>query len=488
MRFLLQFRGLHNDLRLSEFLAALSTVRRLPESDVDPKLTPAYSAITGIPADPNPEHGDAGAVLYGEIFYYAELQSVEEAVAVSKLTVLLRAIYLPVAQGCDYPSCVSSVDKPPFEDSLAALRDSVERPSFRCYVEVFGRSISVPDQLKKIHFFSDVLRSFPGHVRMVDPDHELWILEDDFPRRGHGRRGREEGPRQVLLGLKIASGQARVRTHYSLKSRLYIGPTSMDAELAFVLATMACVQPGHIVNDPFCGTAGILIACAARGAITVGSDINILALRGKGGKESIASNFDQYSLPRPVGILRADALNSPIRCRRGGWFDAVVGDPPYGIKEGARAFREDMIDPGMEGNHFQGTERVRFADFLSGVLRYAADVLVPGGRLVYWLPTVTSEYREEDIPTHPRLQLIHNNVQPLTTRMSRRLITMRKLSEAVEEGNVKRIADLAESKRRNGATNYEVSKRVPGHFDLALKLLRQPERAESKLRTRTGVL
>lgn len=486
MRFLLQFRGLHNDLRLAEFYAALSAVRQVPESKLDVKLTPAYSDITGIPADPNPEHGDAGAVLYGEIFYYADLRSVEEAVAVSKLTVLLRAIYLPIAHGSDYPSCVASVNKGPFKDSLISLQDDVRKPSFRCYVEVFGRSIPVADQLTKIHFFSDVLRTFPGRVRMVKPDCELWILEDDFPRRGHGRRGCEERPRQVLLGLKVASGQACVRAQYSLKSRYYIGPTSMDAELAFVMATMARIQPGHIVNDPFCGTAGVLVACAARGAITVASDINILALRGKGGKETIASNFDQYHLPHPIGILRADVLNSPFRHRRGGWFDAIVCDPPYGIKEGTRVFREDTINPGMERNHFQGTERVRFVDFLSGILRYAADMLVPGGRLVYWLPTVTSDYREEDVPTHPALQLIHNNVQPLTTRMSRRLITMSKVSETVEEANMRRIADLAEWKRRKGLENSLENSRVPGHFDLALKLLRQPERAESRLRSRGG--
>lgn len=484
MRFLLQFRGLHNDLRLAEFSAALSAVRQQPETDINSILTPAYTAITGIPTDPNPDYGDAGAVLYGEIFYYADLLSIKEAIAVSKLTVLLRAIYLPVAHGPDYPSCVASIDKPPFENSLAPLRDDLKKPSFRCFVDVFGRSIPVSDQLEKIHVFSHVLRSFPGRVRMVNPDLELWILEDGFPRRGHGRRDRGEGPRQVLLGLKITSGQASVRAHYSLKTRHYIGPTSMDAELAFVMATMARVQPGHIVNDPFCGTAGVLVACAARGAITVGSDINILALYGKGDKETIASNFDQYRLPHPVGILRADVLHSPIRCRRGGWFDAVVCDPPYGIKEGTRVFREDTIDPRLEGNHFQGTERVRFVDFLSGVLSYAADVLVPGGRLVYWLPTATSDYREEDVPTHPALQLIHNNVQPLTTRMSRRLITMSRLSEAVEEAN-SRIADSAQLKRKNGFDNFEM-KRMPGHFDLALKLMRQPERAESRLRSRTG--
>lgn len=480
MRFLIQFRGLHNDLRIPEFLACLSAVRQAPESSFNINLHPAYSNLTGLHAPPLPTRGHAGAVLYGEIFFYADLKSVEEARAVADRAVLLRSIYIPVAHGRDYPSCIASIDKPPFIDALAPLRDPARKPSFRCYVDAFGKSISIEDQLHKIHKFSDVLRPFPGRVKMRDPDEELWILEDDFPRLGHGRRVDHEPPRQVFLGLRIASGQACVRSQFSLKKRGYIGPTSMDAELSFVMANMARISPGHLVIDPFCGTAGVLVACAARGAHVVGSDINILALRGQA-NNGIRSNFEQYGLPRPLALLRADAINSPIRPVRAGWFDAVVCDPPYGLKEGARVFREDAVDPTLKGNHFQGTERIRFDDFLHGVLRYAADVLVVGGRLVYWLPT-TPDYTPEDVPQHPALQLVHNAEQPLTTRMSRRLITMTRLSESETLANEQRLADeQAVARKKNGED------RLPAHFDLARKLMRQPERAEDRLRPREVV-
>lgn len=483
MRFLLQFRGLHNDLRLAEFYAALSAVRNVPETHLQASLSPAYSYITGRDAPTNPTSGDAGAVLYGEIFFYADLLSEAEAKLLAQRSVLLRGVYIPAGHGDDYASCITSIDSSRFAGALTPLRNLEVKPSFRCYVDAFGRSLSVEKQLEKIHQFSEVLRSFPGRVRMKRPDYELWILEDDFPRRGHGRRG-DEGPRQVFLARKVASGQGHIRATYSLKTRRYIGPTSMDAELAFVMANMARVRPGDLVNDPFCGTGGVLVACAALGAICIGSDINILALRGKGKHTNITSNFKQYDLTPPIGLMRADVLHAPIGRGLKGWFDAVVCDPPYGIKEGTRAFRNDVIDHDLEGNHFQGTERVRFVDFLKGVLRYAADVLVEGGRLVYWLPTTTG-YSSDDVPTHPALEIIHNNVQPLTTRMSRRLITLRRLTDSEFAENKRRLLEL---RSINGTNDSDAPfEYKPAHFDLACKLLRQPERAEDRLPSRRGV-
>ena len=57
---------------------------------------------------------------------------------------------------------------------------------------------------------------------------------------------------------------------------------------------------------------------------------------------------------------------------------------------------------------------------------FAAIYLVPGGRLVYWLPTVNEEYTHADIPLHPRLRLVSNCEQNFG-KWARRLITMEKL-------------------------------------------------------------
>lgn len=56
-----------------------------------------------------------------------------------------------------------------------------------------------------------------------------------------------------------------------------------------------------------------------------------------------------------------------------------------------------------------------------------ATAAVVGGRLVFFMPASPETYREDQLPIHPMLQLVDNTEQLLTTRYSRRLITMRKV-------------------------------------------------------------
>lgn len=477
MKFLLQFRGLHNDLRVPEFLAVVARHRGVPSLSASSlSLIPAYHVLCPQTTPLPNNQGPAGVVLYGEIFYFCNLESEEEAIQIASVTVLLRAVYVPVGHGINYSDCIASIDTDGFKGALNPLRDEKRKASFRCVVDAWGKSLELSEQLDRIHRFGDMLRGFPGKVKLKGADEEVWILEDAFPIKGHGRgKGTE---RQVLVGRKVATGDGGVGSKFSLKRRRYIGPTSMDAELAFVMANMGAVGEGDLVLDPFCGTGGIMVACKARGAHVIGGDINILALRGKGNGKDIESNFKQYGLDSHLGLLRMDVLNSAITRGKNGWFDAVICDPPYGIKEGMKAFREDTISPGLEQNHFQGTERVRFIDFLHGILDFAVNVLVEGGRLVYWLPT-TSDYKESDVPRNVGLELISNCEQPLTQRMSRRLITMRRVSDEMRETRQREELERNEELRRQGLTQS-----MPAHFDLACKLLRQPQRAEQRLRAR----
>ncbi|KAH8097679.1 tRNA (guanine-N2-)-methyltransferase [Aureococcus anophagefferens] len=46
----------------------------------------------------------------------------------------------------------------------------------------------------------------------------------------------------------------------------------MDAELAFIMARLANVREGDAVLDPFCGTGGCLLACAAYGGARARQD------------------------------------------------------------------------------------------------------------------------------------------------------------------------------------------------------------------------
>lgn len=472
MRFLIAFRGIHNHFRLQELRSVLSSLRRCENDELGTlDLVAAYDELTGAPSpvdDPihvrNTKRGAAGVVLYGEVFAYASLRDEEEAAALAARCVLVRAILVPIGHGHDVASCASSITEEQVQIACASLLSS-DAPSYRVVIEAFGRSLQPAAQLERVHAFSFVHARFAGPVRMQNAQQQLWVLEDAFPPRGHGYRVAHPPPRQVLFARLVARGDAGVGAAYSLKQRIYLGPTSMDAELSFVMCNMGRVRYGSLVLDPFAGTGSVLIACAARGAYTVAADISLSALRGRNGR-GLRANFAQYELCMPLGVVRCDALHSAFRSNVR-VFDALVTDPPYGIKEGAKMFREEAVDARLRDSHYQGTQRVRFDDLLYALLDFAVDTLVDDGRLVYWLPT-TPEYTHEDLPTHPMLELVHNCEQPLTSRMSRRLIVMRRREGDSTNG----------SRRRERGTD----ERRPAHFDLARKLLHQPERDESRLK------
>jgi tRNA (guanine10-N2)-methyltransferase len=133
---------------------------------------------------------------------------------------------------------------------------------------------------------------------------------------------------------------------YTLKKRAYLGPTSMDAELAFVMANLGKVGSGSVVYDPFVGTGSILVACALRGAgHVVGSDIDVRVLRGKGPDRNVGSNFAQFGLPRPELVRTDNAIYRRHYRSHRPLYDAIVTDPPYGIRAGARKCGSKLDQP-----------------------------------------------------------------------------------------------------------------------------------------------
>jgi len=132
---------------------------------------------------------------------------------------------------------------------------------------------------------------------------------------------------------------------YNLSNRIYIGPTSTDYQLAFLMCNQAQVKPGDLVYDPFMGAGTILISCSHFNAFCIGSDLDMRVLRGEGigminkaladkyTKCNMLTNFNEYKLPYP-DFFRMDITYPcllPLEI-----FDAVLCDPPYGIRAMAR--------------------------------------------------------------------------------------------------------------------------------------------------------
>jgi tRNA (guanine10-N2)-methyltransferase len=226
--------------------------------------------------------------------------------------------------------------------------------------------------------------TFLGKARMKDPQHVFWSVET--AREGQWKGLPSDIPPRNYFGRVVAKGLGRacIKT-YDLTKRRYLGPTSMDVEMGLIMCNMAHARPGGVVWDPFCGTGSILIAAAHFGAMTLGSDIDIRVIKhGKRDKKTgkqvdVWTNFEDYGLPPPVGLVRMDLhkhsfkrdpaaeattgertssaagdvggsssglARGPSVARLEGSLQAVVGDPPYGVRAGGSEVRGSETPPG----------------------------------------------------------------------------------------------------------------------------------------------
>lgn len=168
---------------------------------------------------------------------------------------------------------------------------------------------------------------------------------------------------------------------YALKERPFCVPTTMETELALLMASLARCRPGARVLDPCCGSGGLLLSAAALGCRSmVGLDVDADALAGA------ATNFvdglaePAFHLADILGLERAGAgaLGPDAR------FDAILCDPPYGMKVPVRAGSSEQQPAGASTATDEA--RAQVALVLTALLRLARRALLRGGRLVFFLP------------------------------------------------------------------------------------------------------
>ena len=78
----------------------------------------------------------------------------------------------------------------------------------------------------------------------------------------------------------MSGGRSKFNIKYKLSNRIYLGPTSTDNDLAFLMCNQGNVRDGSLVFDPFVGTGGLLIPPASFGAYTFGCDLDMRVLNG----------------------------------------------------------------------------------------------------------------------------------------------------------------------------------------------------------------
>eukprot|EP00042_Codosiga_hollandica_P032208 m.202631 g.202631 ORF g.202631 m.202631 type:complete len:142 (-) comp53838_c0_seq29:46-471(-) len=111
-------------------------------------------------------------------------------------------------------------------------------------------------------------------------------------------------------------------------------------------------------------------------------------------KENIKSNFAQYGLAdRLVDVLVAD--NYRCAWREGVKFDAIVTDPPYGIREGARKIAASgPIPSALREGHKPKIQDYSLTDVYGDLFAFACRFLVRSRRdkLDYPLDTIVSNF------------------------------------------------------------------------------------------------
>lgn len=150
---------------------------------------------------------------------------------------------------------------------VRGYRDSVIYHSRLSIDLYFGHSVTVPNSVKFVPVTRN-LSSSQGRVDLKSPKHKFWLMEtDDYGSNNNGLP--PVARKRIFFGREVGVSDRSILPTYQLKSRTYLGPTAMDAEMAFLMANQGLARPGSIVFDPFVGTGSILVAAAHFGALTM---------------------------------------------------------------------------------------------------------------------------------------------------------------------------------------------------------------------------
>jgi len=292
-------------------------------------------------------------------------------------------------------------------------------------------------------------------AEMIWPDHQIWCIEI-YPRNVVKGKGLSEEIHRFYCRAIADTGSLRIPPYQKLVNlgdRPILGPTTLEPELAFMMANMANVSKGELVLDPFVGTGGILIPCSVMGAEVFGADMDMRVIKGygiaqlnrkyanekqnwsnekgvsqtdKSQRSDIYVNFEAYGLPKP-NILRVDITQPAYR--RSLKFDAIVTDPPYGIRAPSRVIK------GIKDSGIAKTDAVHWERVYQSLMEFAGDVLVDDGRLCFLLPCPSFDPSQgmDNIMEWGKsngLELVNTCYQQLQT-MGRNIICMKKVKTTV---------------------------------------------------------
>jgi tRNA (guanine10-N2)-methyltransferase len=369
-------------------------------------------------------------------FAIIAIQDAEDATAAAKAligrSIMASAVFELWGHGDDYNALHADI-----RHRTEDLWPMYQEASFRFDMDAFHGSHTHTQRRDIME--SLAYMAFRGQIVMSTPQNKFTIFED------YELNGKK--PHRVLFGRYLADGGRKAITKYTLKKRSYIATTSMDAELSLVTANMALSAPGKLAYDPFMGTGSFPLSCAHFGSTVFGSDLDGRSVRGKKGR-NVVGNFEQYNISQLyLGGLTADLTNTPLHARR--YLDAIVCDPPYGVREGLKVLghvkerlqHEVILANGklahLQDDYVPPKRPYSFLRMLDDILDFSASMLVDGGRLCMWMPVAGApdeadpaaedpekedqETEEYAIPQHPALEVVSECTQYFNKCMCRSL-------------------------------------------------------------------
>lgn len=384
-------------------------------------------------------------------FMVVQLENDDQARKLIERSILSKGIYELWGEGKD----IQELHKDVKQKSQEKFQ-MYQHCSFKFDFVSYKGSKTAKQKFETIESFSFL--AFQGPIKLKNPDETFAIIEE------YEVFGREKAicPKYLWFGRQI---QLSARTHnildkYDLRRRKYIGTTSFDAELSLVSCNIAQVGPKKIVYDPFTGTGSFLVAASNFGGLTLGSDIDVRALKGKQGRD-IKLNFDQYETTKLfLDILTMDFTNNAFRADFK--IDTIVCDPPYGVREGLKVCgaknegkaigRENVVIDGQKAHlrreYMPSKKPYELSNLLDDLLTFSAWRLPVGGRLAFWMPTANDDFEINQIPQHKNLKLIHN-LEQVFNKWSRRLLVYVKMDmdyqgltkNGLKESNIKNFRD-----------------------------------------------
>lgn len=205
-----------------------------------------------------------------------------------------------------------------------------ESRDFKIIVETYNKHFLHKKKVDKIETM-DYL-PFTAPVNLKTPQERYMYFEY----YGMDPNNVPDEPEAILFGRLISNGQRDLIQKLSLKTRKFIGNTSMDPALSILMANQCAIKSGDLVLDPFVGTGSLLVTAANFGAYVFGSDIDYKMLHGqtrpsrisqktREADESVASNFKQYGMESQyLDVFVAD-FSQPY-WRSDFKFDAIITD------------------------------------------------------------------------------------------------------------------------------------------------------------------